>query len=239
MFSFTISLLIYYVVIGLFSACRYLWRKLTALLMSSSQTLNYLIQVLLLAWFGVVLVTIPLSHVYVYSEPLLLLKMGNFLIGVVLFLTGTLLSVSATSYILGKLFNWRNNTKGFSNTQTLIGLLLTLIVCTWGSLRAGSLHVEYVNIPIKNLPTGLNGTTMVQLSDIHLGPFIGKSRMEYLVERVNELHGDIVVITGDLADANVASLWEAVKPLEKVTSKYGIYYCTGEWCILVSYELVH
>ena len=100
-------------------------------------------------------------------------------------------------------------------------------MCVLGSYYAHTIQIQRVAIPIKGLHPHLNGTTIVQLSDLHLGPFIGRSRMEMIVEKTNKLQGDIVMITGDLVDSYVEYLWEAVKPLEKLKTKYGVYYCTG------------
>lgn len=192
--------------------------------------LKYILQATLLASLSLVLVTVPLAQVYVLTEPPLVLLMGNFLMGMVIFLTGSLLTVSISSYVLRKLSSACTSTvetKPASKLQTLLALLLTIIICAWGSIHARGLHIEFVTVPIKTLHHRLNGTTIVQLSDIHLGPFIGRSRLEYLVHMTNQLKSDIVVITGDLVDSNVDSLWDAVKPLKTLTPKHGVYYTTG------------
>ncbi len=82
-------------------------------------------------------------------------------------------------------------------------------------------------MPIKGLHPKFNGTTIVQISDIHLGPFNGRSKLKNVIEEVNKLDGDIVVITGDLVDSNVAALREAVVPLKDIKAKYGVFYITG------------
>ena len=91
-----------------------------------------------------------------------------------------------------------------------------------------NLAIEHVTVPIKGLGKQMNGTTIIQVSDIHLGPFNGKSRLNSIVEKVNKLHGDIVVITGDLVDSSVESLKTTVTPLKKLKAKYGVYYITGK-----------
>ena len=59
--------------------------------------------------------------------------------------------------------------------------------------------VEYVEreLPIRHLPPQLDGRTLVQLSDLHIGPAVDD---DYLLEhfhRVQERKPDIVVVTGD------------------------------------------
>ncbi len=60
--------------------------------------------------------------------------------------------------------------------------------------------IEEVAIPIPGLPRSLDGFTIVQLSDIHLGLFVGEPEMRAAEDLVREARGDLVVMTGDLVD---------------------------------------
>ncbi|XP_071957739.1 transmembrane protein with metallophosphoesterase domain-like isoform X2 [Antedon mediterranea] len=68
---------------------------------------------------------------------------------------------------------------------------------------------------------------IVQISDIHLGPTVGKSQLQRAVELTNSLNPDLVSITGDLVDAPVSYLSEAVLPLNQLNPQYGTYFVTG------------
>ena len=59
--------------------------------------------------------------------------------------------------------------------------------------------VEYVerDLPIHNLPSALEGRTLVQLSDIHIGPQVDDDFLIEHFRRVQQLKPDIVVVTGD------------------------------------------
>lgn len=111
--------------------------------------------------------------------------------------------------------------------RTLIALICALALTIAGIVGISSLATKRVTIPIKGLHRQLNGTTIVQISDIHLGAFVGKLRLNNIVKLVNQLEGDIVVITGDLVDASVADLNEVVNPLADIKSKHGVFYITG------------
>jgi uncharacterized protein len=54
------------------------------------------------------------------------------------------------------------------------------------------------SLPIRALPPGLAGRTLVQLSDVHVGPRVSDDYVIDVFQRVAELQPDIVVITGDL-----------------------------------------
>lgn len=53
------------------------------------------------------------------------------------------------------------------------------------------------DMPIKNLPPALEGRTLVQLSDIHVGRRVSDDYILQMFDRVRALDPDIVVITGD------------------------------------------
>lgn len=59
--------------------------------------------------------------------------------------------------------------------------------------------LEIVRRPltIRGLPRALHGRTLVQLSDIHVGPRVDDSYVLDTFRRVSDLHPDIVVVTGD------------------------------------------
>ncbi len=88
-------------------------------------------------------------------------------------------------------------------------------------------QVKHVPVVLPRLPSSLAGLRVVQLTDIHVGPTIGRGFIEYLVERVNALEADVVAITGDLVDGSVAELGEFVRPLQGLKAKHGVYFVTG------------
>jgi predicted MPP superfamily phosphohydrolase len=84
-----------------------------------------------------------------------------------------------------------------------------------------------VDIPLAGLPPELDGFTIVQLSDIHVGPTIKAGYVEAIVERVNSLDADAVAITGDLVDGNVRQLTRHTAPLARLQGRHGVYVVTG------------
>ena len=64
-------------------------------------------------------------------------------------------------------------------------------------------RVVKVDIPLARLPRDLEGFTIVQLSDIHVGPTIKREYVQAIVDRVNQLDADLVAITGDVVDGSV------------------------------------
>ncbi|MBS0453081.1 MAG: metallophosphoesterase [Proteobacteria bacterium] len=88
-------------------------------------------------------------------------------------------------------------------------------------------RVRRVDIPISRLPSQLEGFTIAQLSDIHVGPTIRVRYIERIVNAVNRLGADMVAITGDLVDGTVAELRTHVAPLGRLKARHGTYVVTG------------
>ncbi|HVU01527.1 MAG TPA: metallophosphoesterase [Polyangiaceae bacterium] len=109
------------------------------------------------------------------------------------------------------------------------GIALVSGTASAAALRSGlgPVSIRTVTVRLPRLPKTLHGTTIVQLSDIHVGPTIGRDFIEDIVSRVNALQPDLVAITGDLVDGTVPELWDAVSPLEGLRSRFGTYFVTG------------
>lgn len=86
--------------------------------------------------------------------------------------------------------------------------------------------VEQV-IELDNLPPAFEGLRIVQISDLHVGPTIGRSYVEHVVDKSNRLNADFVVLTGDIVDGSVARLMHAVAPLGELKAKQGVFFVPG------------
>jgi len=106
----------------------------------------------------------------------------------------------------------------------LVGVAVTLLGYANARRRA---HVVTLSIPVAGLPEALHGFTIVQISDIHVGPTIRERYVESIVETVNHLKPDLVAITGDLVDGGVPELGAQVAPLRRLVSRHGSYFVTG------------
>lgn len=103
--------------------------------------------------------------------------------------------------------------------------------------------VKRVEVPLSRLPQALDGLTIVQLSDVHIGPSLGREFIQDVVRTVNGLSPDLVAITGDLVDGSVGQLGSIVRELGELRSVHGTFFVTGnheyysgaqEWCDALS-----
>jgi uncharacterized protein len=84
-----------------------------------------------------------------------------------------------------------------------------------------------IDIPIPYLPKALDGLTIVQLSDLHVGPYIRARELRYLVRIANELRPDVTVITGDILDRSLGSLPDMVEGLKGLQAELGVFTVLG------------
>ncbi|RKG61484.1 metallophosphoesterase [Corallococcus sp. CA054B] len=98
----------------------------------------------------------------------------------------------------------------------------------YGSWRAFTApEVTEVVVRIPKLPRSLDGFSIVQLTDLHVGPFIQRRFMDELVRRANALKPDLVAITGDMVDGTVPRLGGFVAALGNLHARYGSFFVTG------------
>jgi len=87
--------------------------------------------------------------------------------------------------------------------------------------------VVEVSVPLPNLPAGLDGFRIVQITDVHAGLTVSRPFVETIVQMANDLKGDIIAFTGDLVDGSVERLREHVAPMADLSAPYGRYFITG------------
>jgi len=87
--------------------------------------------------------------------------------------------------------------------------------------------VKRVDVTLTRLPAALDGFTIVQLSDIHVGPTLGKAFLERVVAAANALSPDLIAITGDLIDDRLERFPEMLAPLAQLRARHGVFFVTG------------
>lgn len=89
------------------------------------------------------------------------------------------------------------------------------------------IEVKPVRVALSELPAALSGFVIAQITDVHVGPTIGRAFIEELVDKTNAMQPDIVAITGDLVDGSVETLGPLVAPLARLKARHGVYFVTG------------
>ena len=83
------------------------------------------------------------------------------------------------------------------------------------------------DIRVPNLPADLDGVRLVQLTDIHLSPFLSVRELDHTIGMANETRADIALITGDLITRGDDPLDDCLKHLKNLRADAGVFGCMG------------
>jgi predicted MPP superfamily phosphohydrolase len=144
---------------------------------------------------------------------------GAVWVGVLFLLLVTLL---AADLVTG--FGWLLPSRPARQVAAAVGLCLSAFGFVQG-LRPPV--VLRHTVPVRGLMPEHEGLRIVQLSDVHLGPFLRSRWLERRLTQVAALRPDLILITGDLLDQD-ASLSEALVPwLRQLQAPLGVWGVTG------------
>jgi len=91
----------------------------------------------------------------------------------------------------------------------------------------GDHEIVDVEVTLARLPEALDGFSIVQLSDLHVGLTIDRGFVQHVVDQANRLAPDLFVLTGDLVDGHVEDLRDEIAPLAQLRARHGTYAVTG------------
>src|SRR5260221_2461810 len=88
--------------------------------------------------------------------------------------------------------------------------------------------VVNVEVPLADLPKELEGFTIAQISDIHIGQTIKRDFVAAIVDRVNRLQADMIALTGDVVDGSGPDLAPHTEPLARLALRPGTQFVTAQ-----------
>lgn len=107
------------------------------------------------------------------------------------------------------------------------GVAATGLVGAGAATALGPPNILQVPVRLGRLDPAFNGFRIAVVSDIHLGPLLGRRHTERIVRMINETDADLVAIVGDLVDGTVEKLGHAAEPLQDLVSREGSFFVTG------------
>lgn len=167
-----------------------------------------------------------LSSRYGFNPPKLLYFILSLSIGIgfVLFM-GTILY--ELLHLIQRLVPFNEEKRTFFKRSTDLGFLSLGAAYLGAGIIEGSKDpmVNFVEIKQSRFPK--RSYTIVQISDMHIGGLIDKDFVAKSVSLINALNPDLIAITGDLSDAHIDIVKEAINELRHLKSRYGSYYIVG------------
>lgn len=144
-----------------------------------------------------------------------------------LFIFTTFIDVIVLIYRLIK--RYKKTTPKLRFISGIIAIVITVTTVGYGIIHAYQLPTVTYDITVKDKSL-TREWNIVLISDIHLGAVNSESRLEKIVNSINDLNPDIVCIAGDFFDNDYNAIKEpekAIETLKEIDSKYGVYMCLG------------
>jgi uncharacterized protein len=90
-----------------------------------------------------------------------------------------------------------------------------------------NIRMREQKIAIPGLAEDLVGLRVVQLTDIHLSPFLSEKELRHAVGMANETNAHLALVTGDMISGPRDPLDACLKELANLHAEAGIYGCMG------------
>jgi uncharacterized protein len=93
--------------------------------------------------------------------------------------------------------------------------------------QLNNIRVRRFVLPIAGLPKELDGTTIAQVSDMHVGRFTNGKVLQKMVGMVNEMRADLVLLTGDLINDALGDLDTGLELTRVLEARFGLAIIEG------------
>jgi uncharacterized protein len=108
------------------------------------------------------------------------------------------------------------------------GMCITPVAGTvFGIVKSNQFRVSEIRVPIPNLPKDLDNLRIVQVTDIHLSPFLSEMEFARVVDMANETRAHLALVTGDLITRRGDPLDACLRQLARLRAEAGVLGCLG------------
>ncbi len=97
-------------------------------------------------------------------------------------------------------------------------------------------RLREIDLRIPGLPKDLENLRLVQISDIHLSPFLSERDLERAVAMANETRAHVALVTGDLVTTYSDPLESCLRALARLRADAGVLGCLGNHEIFAQCE---
>ena len=112
-------------------------------------------------------------------------------------------------------------------TGAMLPPVFTLSLTGIAMAQLNNVRVRRFVLPIATLPKELDGITIAQVSDMHVGRFTNGEVLQKMVRMVNEMRADLVLLTGDLINDALADLDTGLELARALEARFGLAIIEG------------
>jgi uncharacterized protein len=156
--------------------------------------------------------------------------------GAVISLTMLSLSMLAAAVVASALSRivLRNSSRHSAARRGFLRVVQTALLAAPAAAIGYGVFVERMRltmreetIAIAGLPEDLDGLRLVQITDIHLSPFLSERELARAVDMANETKAHLALMTGDMITTRHDPLDAGLRQIARLRSDAGIFCCMG------------
>jgi len=106
-------------------------------------------------------------------------------------------------------------------------LVLVSAIGIYGAVEAWRIRTETLTIESAKIPRSAGRVKIAQISDVHLGLIVGRSRLDRILSEVRAADPDILISTGDLVDGQADEIATLAAMIREIPARYGKFAVTG------------
>lgn len=108
-----------------------------------------------------------------------------------------------------------------------------------GYAGARRLVVRRLDIRVEDLPAGLDGMRIVQVSDLHVGPHTSRRHLARAAAAVRDARPDLIAITGDQVDDYARDVEPFAAAFRGLSAPLGVFAIPGNHDVYAGWPAVH
>ncbi len=138
-----------------------------------------------------------------------------------------LLGLFVVAYLWRKIPPMQPRRRAFLRAGVVALASAPCAAAAFGIIDRNRFHLNEVDLRIPNLPPDLDGLRMVQITDIHLSPFLSEEEFARAVDMANETRAHIGLVTGDLISRTGDPIDACLRQLARLRADTAILGCLG------------
>lgn len=127
----------------------------------------------------------------------------------------------------GRAGSFRPERRNFLRSAGASLCVAPLATAGFGILERDRFRVKEIDVPVANLPKDLHGLRMVQITDIHLSPFLNEKEFARAIDMANGAGARVALVTGDLITRRGDPLDACLRQLSRLRAEGGVLGCLG------------
>ena len=190
------------------------------------------------AWSAVILFEILIAGAYLSSSTNRFAAVGKGGIRPVLGVASIIYLITSASvlavYLVVRPLRKHLNGATDPTRRRALGLAGNALLCSpvaaisYGALiQRTDFTVREIDLPTPGLPADLDGIRILQISDIHLSPFLSEQELARVIDASLGLRPHLAFVTGDLISSRRDPLDACIRQLARVKADAGVFGCLG------------